>query len=183
MRIIGKRINLRPPHNRDIPTLVRWFNNPTVTSNLAITQPVTEISEAKWLNDLRTRRAATDILWVIDTSTSKQSIGCIGLHKIDRRNSNAEISIAIGEIDYWGKGFAPEATSLVLDFAFSRLNMHRIYTGAYGFNTRSLLTLEKQGFVREGILKEAVFRCGQYHDTILFGLLREKWIEKNRIKQ
>ncbi len=46
-------------------------------------------------------------------------------------------------------------------------------TGA--FNTGAMKTLHRNGFAREGVLREAVLLGDKWQDRVLFGLLRAEW--------
>jgi ribosomal-protein-alanine N-acetyltransferase len=70
-----------------------------------------------------------------------------------------------------GKGYAHEALSLLAHKLFSS-NCHRIEAEVYDFNARSLALLERLGFKREGVKREAHHDSDGYHDVIVLGLLR-----------
>jgi RimJ/RimL family protein N-acetyltransferase len=175
------RLRLRPPAEQDIDRFVRWFNDPVVIQNLTPSLPVTEIGERGWLRSLCTTRAKTDIVLVIETKRPRAfPIGNVGIHKLDHRNANAEVSVVIGEKRHWGKGLGTEAMALMIDYGFCELNLHRIYTGAFAFNRRSIVMLRKLGFVQEGVQRQAVFANGAYHNILQFGLLRSEWKRSHR---
>ena len=175
----SSRLRLRPPTEKDLPLFARWFNDPEVVCNLAVYLPVTEISELVWFQTLCTTRAKTDIVLVIEAKRPRMtSIGNVGIHKIDHRNGNAELSVAIGEKAFWGRGLGTDAMALMIEYGFMELNLHRIYTGAYAFNRRSIGMLKTLGFIREGTQRQSVYVGGVYHDCIQFGILREEWDRK-----
>jgi len=68
-----------------------------------------------------------------------------------------------------------QATRLILDYGFYQLNLHRIWSGALAFNERSIQLHKVVGFQEEGRQREAVFRNGEFHDIVMFGLLRDEW--------
>ena len=80
----------------------------------------------------------------------------------------------IGEKDCWGKGLATDAIGLVAQFAFDVLGLYKLNAGTYAGNVGSQKALEKNGFVREGVLKKQVLsEGGRREDVFRFGLLRE----------
>lgn len=161
---------------------VKWFNDPEVTQYLGGYLPMTEMAEAKWIEELATTRAKTDAVFVIEAieDDSTKPIGNCGLHKINPKDQTAGFGIAIGEKDYWEKGYGTEATQLLIDYGFRRLNLHRICSSTIEFNKRSIKLHKKIGFQKEGRLRKARFENGQFWDEITFGLLREEWEEKKR---
>jgi RimJ/RimL family protein N-acetyltransferase len=86
-----------------------------------------------------------------------------------------------GEIAYWidsdwrGEGYATEAVSLLLTHAFDTRGLHRVVARIGDFNDGSQALVERLGFEREGRLREHMFVRGTYHDTLLYGHLRDEW--------
>ncbi len=105
---------------------------------------------------------------------SSRHIGNITLHQIDWRNMNAEIGVLIGEKKCRGKGYATEAIRLVIDHAFNKLNLRKLYTGMVKDNEASKRAFEKVGFKVEGILREHFYLNGRYHDCYRMGLLKNE---------
>lgn len=73
---------------------------------------------------------------------------------------------------YWGQGIMTEAVHAVIQFGFERMALNRIEADASVENEASIRILEKLGFQREGIEREQYFEGGEFHDLILFSLLR-----------
>lgn len=74
--------------------------------------------------------------------------------------------------DYWSKGIMTEAVRQICEIAFSELDIIRITGLVYAPNVASQRVLEKNGFVREGIQKNAVFKDGQIYDLLLYAKQR-----------
>lgn len=83
-----------------------------------------------------------------------------------------------GEIGYllltdcWSKGIMTEAVRQICAAAFSELEIIRITGLVYAPNIASQRVLEKNGFVREGLQKDAVYKAGKIYDLCLFGKLK-----------
>jgi RimJ/RimL family protein N-acetyltransferase len=173
----GKSVLLRPVRRSDISYFLKWFNDPDVAQYLAWYLPMTEMSEEKFIEELGTTRAKSDVPFVIEVikGTSAKAIGICGLHQIDAKDRSGTFGIVIGEKDCWSKGYGVEAARLLINYGFAQLNLHRISSGALAFNERSIKLHKKLGFQEEGRLRQAMFRNGQYHDHVQFGILREEW--------
>lgn len=77
---------------------------------------------------------------------------------------------------YWGRGLASEALRRVLQFAFSEMNVNRIYAGTIADNQESVRMLQRNGFTREGTRRQSSWEDdGTFHDSALYGLLREEF--------
>jgi len=173
----GKSVLLRPVKRSDIAYFLKWLNDPEVVQYLELYLPMTEMYEEKYIEELGTTRAKSDAPFVIEAieGASTKPIGNCGLHEINSKDRRAIFGIGIGEKDYWSKGYGTEATRLLVDYGFQQLNLHRISSSAFAFNERSIRFHEKIGFQKEGRLRQAIFKNGQYHDLMLFGILREEW--------
>ena len=74
--------------------------------------------------------------------------------------------------DYWSKGIMTEAVRQICEIAFSELDMIRITGLVYAPNTASRRVLEKNGFVQEGLQRNAVYKGGKVYDLYLYGKLK-----------
>ena len=174
----GEKVLLRPLKRSDITNFLKWFNDPEVIQYLVMYLPLTEMTEEKWIENAASRvQAGTDAIFVIEgiEGDSSKPIGTIALNGINPKDHNATFGIAIGEKDYWGKGYGTEATRLILYYGFRQLNLHRISSSAFSFNERSVRLHKKVGFKEEGRQREAIFKNGSFHDHVMFGILRDEW--------
>lgn len=114
------------------------------------------------------------VLAVIDIENNTH-IGNISLQNINYIDRNAEIAYIMGEKSYWGKGFATQASELIIKHGFEQLNLERIYCGTSDENIRMINLAKKLGFVQEGIRRRAFYKNGDYHDIIEFGLLKSEF--------
>ena len=71
--------------------------------------------------------------------------------------------------DYWSKGVMTEAVRQICKAAFEELDIIRITGLVYEPNTASRRVLEKNGFIKEGLQKDAVFKDGRIYDLCLYG--------------
>ncbi|MFZ3355407.1 MAG: GNAT family protein [Thermoplasmata archaeon] len=101
-------------------------------------------------------------------------IGGCGLDQIRFDHRNAHVGYWIAQ-PHWGKGYASEAASLLISAGFRELGLHRIHTGVFPDNPRSMRVLHRLGFRIEGKAREDRVVEGRYRDLVLFGLLRQKF--------
>jgi [ribosomal protein S5]-alanine N-acetyltransferase len=69
---------------------------------------------------------------------------------------------------YNGRGFATTALRLLINYAFTELNLHRLEAGTLPHNYASQRVLEKAGFRREGYAKNYLFINGKWQDHLIF---------------
>ena len=72
----------------------------------------------------------------------------------------------------WSQGIMTEAVGQICDIAFSSLDIIRITGLVYEPNSGSRRVLEKNGFLLEGILKNAVVKEGRVYDLCVYGKLK-----------
>lgn len=112
-----------------------------------------------------------------------QHIGNAKIGPIDWIHRRASTSILIGESSAWGKGYATEVFSMLSDHAFRELNLNKLEAGVYSQNEGSLRMLERNGFVREGVIRQHCWLDGEYVDVVKMGLLAQDWWRAHRAEQ
>lgn len=140
-------------------------------------EPLKTIAEAKM--EIRRTHASfaeqDSISWAIVLREEHKVVGGIGLSAWSRRHRKVEVGYDLTRA-YWGRGLASEALRRVLQFAFSEMNVNRIYAGTIADNQESVRMLQRNGFTREGTRRQSSWEDdGTFHDSALYGLLREEF--------
>ncbi len=173
--ILGEKVRLRPIEREDLPQYVRWFGDPEVRHHLAVYLPFSLAQEERWYEGLQERLAGgRDVILAIETMEGVH-IGNVGLHSINWKDRSSELGIVIGEKGYWNQGYGTDTMHTMLRVAFEEMNLHRVYLRVDADNVRGIRCYEKCGFQKEGTLRDAVFRAGQYHDQLLMSILRPEF--------
>jgi ribosomal-protein-alanine N-acetyltransferase len=118
-------------------------------------------------------RAGTLFQWGVEAAGG-QLVGTCTLARLESANRRAELGFALGRA-FWGQGYIAAALPAVLEFAFGRLGLHRVFADTDPRNTPSIRALERIGFLREGLLREHYLVQGEPQDAVVFGLLRSEW--------
>lgn len=91
--------------------------------------------------------------FAVELKTGGRVIGIVSL--LDRGELD-DVDVGFAFLpDSWRRGFASEATSAVIDFAFSELGLGRIIAITQPDNIASIKTLEKLGLAFEGVTRLA----------------------------
>lgn len=117
-----------------------------------------------------------NMAFAIRTRADDHLIGFVDLDGINWTHGDSFVGIGIGDRAYWGKGYGTDAMRLLLRYAFTELNLHRVSLNVFSYNSRAIRSYQKAGFVIEGCQRQALRRDGQYHDLIFMGVLREDWL-------
>lgn len=77
---------------------------------------------------------------------------------------------------HWGKGIATEAVNILLHFLFMDVNVNRIQAEVMPPNETSKKVLLKNGFTKEGTLRQATLWSGKgIVDLEIYGMLKEDY--------
>jgi RimJ/RimL family protein N-acetyltransferase len=102
------------------------------------------------------------------------AIGGIGIIPLkDVYKQTAEIGYWLAE-PFWGKGIATGAVTAIFPFAFEYFDIVRLRAGVFSSNTASMRVLEKCGFVREAVHRNAITKNGIVMDEVVYVRFREK---------
>jgi len=167
----AKRVSLRALGTEDLERTLVWVNDPEVTRFTGTVYPISGSEHQLWYQELL--KDGKRRMFAVVTADGRH-IGNVGLKNIDWIARKAEVMFYIGEAQFRGKGYGKEAIAALVDFAYQRLNLRRLYANAFSYNERSIKSLERCGFQREGLLKDDVFRDGRYHDVVVLGVLRKE---------
>lgn len=171
MQLQGEHILLRPWQEEDIPSLLKYANNPNIARNMrnVFPHPYTQSDAEEWLalcNSMDDRRMAHAI------ELNGEAIGGTGgQYKEDVHYRTFEIGYWLGE-PFWGNGLISEAVNLVCDHLFSKTDCLRIEAHVYAWNPASSRVLIKNGFELEGTLRSGVYKDGEITDILMHSKIR-----------
>jgi [ribosomal protein S5]-alanine N-acetyltransferase len=111
------------------------------------------------------------IRYTVFLKESNQIIGSCGFNYIDFGNERAEIGYDLGK-EYWGKGFAFEAASALMNYWFHELGLNRLEARVVPENLRSIRLLNNLGFHFEGILRQSEKSNGGFIDVMVYSRLK-----------
>ncbi len=173
VRIAGDRCAVRAWQLTDAAALVRHANNVNVSKQLRdrFPHPYTISAARAFLDHTVPARPVTN--FAIDLEG--ESVGGIGFASgTDVERFSAEIGYWLGEA-FWGRGIVTEALSLVTEYAFTRMNILRLFALPFADNAASARVLEKAGYVREGLLRAASVKFGVPRDQLMYARINPRW--------
>lgn len=116
-------------------------------------------------------RTPTDLLLAIEVDGV--AVGGIAVTLLDDVYCRtAEIGYWLGE-PFWGRGIMTDAIAAIVPVAFERFDIVRIQAGVFANNPASMRVLEKCGFVREAVLKNAITKNGVVIDEVMHARFRD----------
>jgi RimJ/RimL family protein N-acetyltransferase len=170
MKLVADRCLLRPPTADDADSIARHVGNRAVSVNLRdrVPYPYTLADAVRWIGSSQAQDPVTS--FIIDVAGA--AVGGIGLVLgTDIERISAELGYWLGE-EYWGRGIATVAIRRICEYGFGELGLVRIFALPMGHNVASHRVLEKAGFIREGILRNACIKDGKILDEIMYAKIK-----------
>jgi len=171
--IAGEKIYLRGLEKSDLTgNMFQWANDSEVTYYMFMgAMPNTiELLEEEYEQLVKSKN---DVVFAVIEKETDIHVGNVGLYVINWITRSAEFRIIIGEKEYWKKGYGTEATKLTVDYGFGKLNLNKVWLGVNAAHKDAIKAYEKAGFVHEGILRQEIYRNGEYYDAVRMSILRE----------
>jgi ribosomal-protein-alanine N-acetyltransferase len=170
VRIEGERIVLREFEERDLDTSMAVVGDPDVTISLSFDTRTREQQAERLAADIA--RAKTeprpDYYLAITDRQTDELIGFIRIGLGGHRSG--ELGYALRK-DRWRRGYAREASQLMIAFGFEKLGLHRIQAACGPDNLASQAMLERLGFEYEGRMRDHVFTNGGWRDSLLYSVV------------
>ena len=173
--ILTERLRLRAPKRGDVTALheaiaetltdlVPWLPWARADHGPAETRRYLRAARSAW-----SRQSAFE--FVLEMRDTGRVVGVTSLHRVDWVRASAGLGYWVRRSE-WNRGIATEAANAALSHALGGLRLHRIEALVALENKMSQRVIEKLGFVREGIAREAEFVDGRYLDHIQYSFLR-----------
>jgi RimJ/RimL family protein N-acetyltransferase len=172
-----ERLELRPVSDQDVDRILEYRNLPQVTRWLLRT----EVEPASF-RAARQRAAEDPNDHTVAVTLDGVVIGTVSLEVVDGMGqpgmpprTEAQLGYVFDPA-YGGQGYATEAVTAMVAYAFDRLGVRRITAGCYADNLASVRILEKVGIRREqhGVGDSWHAELG-WVDGYTYALLAEAW--------
>jgi ribosomal-protein-alanine N-acetyltransferase len=167
--IINDETYLSTFTNEDVAALITHLSEKQISDQtLMIPYPYKE-ENAKWFIEFAEKNKK--LSWAIRGKNS-QLIGSIGFHGESKKGNHCdEIGYWLAK-PYWGRGIVTEAVKKLCEYGFDKLNLVRIEAPIFAFNIASCRVVEKCGFIKEGIMRKAYFKNGEFIDGVMYALVK-----------
>lgn len=169
--LTGKNVSLREVHKEDLDIFLRIRNDYNICKYFRTIKPLTSYNQEWYLNNI-VNNDKHIVFTIVERSTMKV-IGEVRASNIDQYNS-AEIGIILDN-SYYRKGYGSEALKLFLGFVFGRANINRVVALIADTNVSSIEFFKKNNFVYEGKLRQATYYDYEYHNILIYSILKEEF--------
>lgn len=169
----GEKIYLRPLTQADLPIFEAWSNDLEYSSEF-------NAFGLSWSGELAKRWQEGGLLGthqgVLAIVTYDEQIAGDVSYRQQRYGPNdGSIAYNIGislASDYRGKGYGSEAQRLLAEYLLATYPIMRVEASTDITNLPEQRSLEKAGFTREGVMRKAQWRNGDWHDLVVYSKLR-----------
>jgi RimJ/RimL family protein N-acetyltransferase len=172
-------IFLRAFEPNDYLLINKWRNDPDIQRETGgLIKFVSSEMEKAWVQDKMMNNMKDLYLSICLNDDSRRMIGYISLNGIDHLNKTADAGgTVIGDRECRDGVSMIEALMLLLDYAFSQLNLNRITASCLTSHYMAPYSLQAFGFKKEGRMREVIFKNGKYQDMDLYSLLQREYLD------
>lgn len=171
----GSKVGLRARHEEDIPVLRTELYDDVVNGSRADSRPWRPITpgsdDPRLVVDDEVESRVPFSVVELDGGTL---IGTATLWGIDNHNRCAHIGLGLLPAAR-GKGYGSDVVAVLCHYGFVVRGLHRLQIETLSDNPAMLRAAERNGFVREGMLRSSAWVLGEFMDEVLLGLLAQDW--------
>jgi RimJ/RimL family protein N-acetyltransferase len=160
-------LSLKPVAVEHAEAMFRWMSDPNVADNLGLRRKPSLKRTRDWIEKMnRSQDSAFAIEW------EKTHVGNVVLDQTDDIVRSARLSVYIGDCNVRGRGIGTAAIQKVLEMAFDRMNLNRVWLLVHELNLPALQLYKRLGFREEGRQVEAFYFREHLVDAILMAVLK-----------
>ncbi|MEU9347608.1 GNAT family protein [Streptomyces sp. NPDC048278] len=171
----GETVGLRARHEEDIPVLRAELYDDVVNSSRADSRPWRPVSPTA--EDPRLTVDHQDdetVKFSVVELAGGTLVGGATLWGVDSHNRGAHIGLNLLP-SARGKGYGTDVVAVLCRYGFVVRGLRRLQIETLADNAAMLRAAERNGFVREGVLRSSAWVMGEFLDEVLLGLLAEEW--------
>lgn len=178
---MNKTVYFRSFEEEDAELIYKWMNDDELrTLSIGLNRRMCREEALDWVK-ARMRHNPYQAFWAICVNNTDEMIGYISLTDIHYVNSSANFSgLVIGNKSYQDGMAWIESYLFVYEYAFERLGLNRVY-GSSLMAHKTTQTMSRVMFSkREGIMRQAAYKNGQFYDVHIGSLLRDEYYDHKR---
>lgn len=137
---------------------------------------VNDTDQNNWFNNLNPHKQL-----VLIAKSNGDSVGLFKIDNIDWINRKCSEGHDTFK-EHRGNGYGKLILEAGIDFVFEVLNMNRVEAEVLENNIASQKCCDYIGYPQEGVKKNAIHKCGEYLDSIMYGLTYDEWSTLERVK-
>ena len=172
----GQNIYLRGIELDDLSFLTVIENNPENWQFSGTLIPFSNSSLTDYILATRDLPSDRQVRFIICKKESESPIGAVDLFNYDPVHRNAGVGIILKE-DERENGFASQALTIIIEYAFEFLNLHQIWANILQNNAHSIKLFKSNGFELNGVKKEWILYDGEWLDEGFYQLFNPREVK------
>lgn len=164
----GEHIYLRALEPDDLEFLYQLENNTAIWEISNTVAPFSKHVLKLYLDNAHRDIFDVKQLRLCICNLENNVVGLIDLFDFDPKNHRAGLGLVVLEEKERNKGIGAEAITLLVDYAFSALQLHQIYANVMEDNAASIHLFKKLGFHEVGAKEDWIYSNGGYKNELLF---------------
>ena len=171
-------VRLRKLKIEDADNMLEWMHDEEIQRNFRMnTLHKTKQDVMEFISDSTIVAVNGGSIHFAITDEEDEYLGTISLKEIDLQAHNAEYAICLRK-KAQGQGIAKAATKLILEEAFDKLELERVYLNVLSENERAIKLYQSCGFQYEGEFRKHLFLRGKYRNLKWFAILKDEYKAK-----
>ena len=171
----GKYVKLRSLEVEELKILRDWRNSKHVRKTTREYRLLSMINQKKWFESIHLENPPKHIMFGVVSKNGKKIVGVTGLTYIDWKNKHAEISIYLANKNWQKTKEATDTINTIIEYSFEELNLHRLWVEIFEISKENITLFEKLKFVKEGVLRDKVWREGKWWNSIIYSKLSTEY--------
>ncbi len=169
----GEKVTLRALEPEDLEFLFQMENDNSLWEVSHTQTPFSKFILKQYLENAHLDIfEAKQLRLIIADNKSKKAVGMIDLFDFNPQHKRAGVGIVLNK-NATNHGYAGEALSILIEYAFNTLHLHQLYASMTDDNTKSIHLFEKLNFQKVGIKKDWIATQNGFKDELFYQLIHE----------
>jgi diamine N-acetyltransferase len=169
----SKRIILRALEPSDADLLYKWENNTQIWHVSNTQMPYSKDYLIKYINAVSDIYTDKQLRLVIIDKANNVALGFVDLFDVDFNHQRAGVGILVADEKTRRNGFANESIKLIIDYAFTVLNLQQLFCNILKSNQPSISLFLKNKFTHAGCKKKWIRTASGFEDELMLQLIKE----------
>lgn len=164
---------LRELKEKDVEGMLEWLQDVEIRNNFRIgNKALKRINVLKFIEEAETTPIEGKSIHYAIVDEYDEYLGTVSLKDVDLLARKAEFAISLRR-KAQGRGVGTKATKEILNKAFNKFELEKVYLNVFSDNERAIHMYEKCGFIYEGEFRKHIFLRGEYKSLKWYSMLKE----------
>lgn len=169
-----QKVSCRAMREEDSEMVRNWRMLPDITRFMNTDPVITLEGQIKWFH--KQKENPDNFLWIIEVDDVPA--GVLTILDWDRQNQRCSSGLYMAVKEKRSLELAMQLEWSLYDFVFDQLKVNKTFAEIFALN-KGLIRLKKMcGSEVEGVLKQHVYKNGEFYDIVIMAIDKNTWKEK-----